>query len=129
MGKIIDPRCKVFCTCAKEAMARGANRDWVDGLEDQCPHRSTNLEPAEPVVPKLKRMEAEGDGEIEVKRFSLPIVIKVNCPKCETLNEYDFNDNYLSYPTLNKPESIEIYCIGCEDYFSHNVTLKIAIEY
>lgn len=29
--------CKVFCNCASEAMKRGANRDWVDGLENECP--------------------------------------------------------------------------------------------
>lgn len=28
------------CTCAEQAMKRGANRDVVDGIEADCPHRS-----------------------------------------------------------------------------------------
>jgi hypothetical protein len=31
---------KEYCDCAGEAMKRGANRDWVDGLEDQCQFRT-----------------------------------------------------------------------------------------
>lgn len=31
--------CKEYCNCAREAMASGACRDWVDGTQDNCPLR------------------------------------------------------------------------------------------
>lgn len=32
-----DSRCKEYCNCAREAMKSGANRDWVDQTQDECP--------------------------------------------------------------------------------------------
>lgn len=42
---------KKYCDCAREAMDRGANRDWVDGTEETCPFRT--------ITPKLGDKYAE----------------------------------------------------------------------
>ena len=32
-----ESKCKEYCNCAREAIKSGANRDWVDGIQDNCP--------------------------------------------------------------------------------------------
>jgi len=76
----------------------------------------------------MERFEVIGRGEIEMKRLHLPLTIKCKCPKCNTIAEHDFEDNYLSYPTVNKEETIAVYCKQCEDWFQQKIILKIAIE-
>lgn len=46
----ITEKCKdkKYCDCAKEAFARRANRDVVDGYEDHCPHRKISNHPVIP---------------------------------------------------------------------------------
>lgn len=76
----------------------------------------------------MKRYDITNTSSIDVKRFYLPLTIKLTCPKCNTVNDHNLNDNYLSYPTINNPEDIGVYCKKCEDYFNASITLKIAIE-
>lgn len=76
----------------------------------------------------MKRIEVTGDQELGIKRFSLPIVFNTKCPKCNTVNEYDLQDSYLSYPKVNEQEKIQVYCHNCDDYYDVNIRLKIAIE-
>lgn len=76
----------------------------------------------------MKRFDVTGTTEIDVKRFYIPLTIQLKCPKCNTMNDHNFSEQYLMYPTVNKPESTEIRCKNCDDHFSVNVILKIAIE-
>lgn len=76
----------------------------------------------------MKRYEATEEVGVEVKRFYIPLIINVTCPKCKRINEHDFGDNYLSYPILNKPETISVHCDDCDDYFNVDIKLRIAIE-
>ena len=77
----------------------------------------------------MERIEAKGTGEIEVKRFYLPIVIKVPCAHCGHELKRDFSDFYLSYPSLNTPEEIGMCCEECEEETVVDVTLKLALEF
>lgn len=76
----------------------------------------------------MERFEVTGENEISVKRFYLPLVIDVKCPKCQSIQKLDFNDSYLSYPTVNKPNRTDVHCKACDDYFDVNIILRIAIE-
>lgn len=81
----------------------------------------------QPVL-KLKTYPVESDETIEVKRFHFPLVIEVKCPTCGTLCNHDFSQEYLSYPKLNTPESIGVFCKTCQVCFDVDVTLRISLE-
>lgn len=83
----------------------------------------------QPVL-KLKKYPVESDETIEVKRFHFPLVIQVKCPTCGILCKHDFSQEYLSYPKLNTPESISVFCKNetCQAYFDVDVTLRINLE-
>jgi phage FluMu protein Com len=76
----------------------------------------------------MKTIEVTGNHKLEIKRFSFPLVINCKCPKCATINEYDFEDSYLTYPKVNEEQTIQVYCDDCSDYFPVVIILKIAIE-
>jgi len=58
----------------------------------------------------MKNIKAEGEREVEIKRFHFPISFKIKCAHCGEEIEQDFEEDYLSYPTLNKEEEVGIYC-------------------
>ena len=68
------------------------------------------------------------DLEINVKRFYLPLVIKDKCPNCDGDIAYDLEEQYLSYPRLNTPEKIGIWCEACDLEFSKTVTLRLSVD-
>jgi len=76
----------------------------------------------------MEKLEITKEFDLEVKRFYLPIQIERNCPKCGTKCEHDLSQDYLSYPTVNKKESIYFYCNECEHEFEIDVKLKISLE-
>lgn len=76
----------------------------------------------------MERIEATGNGEIEVKRFYVPIEVKVPCAHCGAELTKNFGQDYLSYPSLNTPEEVGIYCETCDEESVFNVTLKLALE-
>jgi hypothetical protein len=51
----MDKNCKEYCNCAAEAMARGANRDWVDGTQDKCPLKPTEEMDAKEVITRFAK--------------------------------------------------------------------------
>lgn len=54
-------------------------------------------------------MKIEGNGkafEIDVKRFYLPLKVTTKCPHCGREVTRNFEDYYLSYPTVNVPMDI-----------------------
>jgi len=57
-----------YCDCAREAMKRGANRDWVDGTEDDCPFRKTK---ETQVQSPTKNQDVEQTAEEVLKRCLL----------------------------------------------------------
>lgn len=67
-------------------------------------------------------------GNIDVKRFYLEgIVIYENCPKCEKLIKFD-DSQYMSYPNLNRKETINILCENCDDFFEVSIKLTLKVE-
>ena len=66
--------------------------------------------------------------EIEVKRFYLAgVEISANCPKCGKKIKYDI-EQYMSYPKLNKKETINFLCIKCDDFFEEHIKLVLTVE-
>lgn len=60
----------------------------------------------------------KGDSgwELEVKRFCVPgTVLKTTCPKCGGAYKVDFDEDYLSYPTVGKPFKERFYCYAPTD--------------
>jgi len=66
--------------------------------------------------------------DIEVKRFYVPVIIKAKCPKCKKEIENDYSQDYLSYPTANKPMETYFYCEDCDEEFYINTILKVTLE-
>ena len=77
-----------------------------------------------------KTVKVEGSVELQIKRFYLPIDLKVNCPHCgvDMVIELDSAD-YLSYPIVNGKEEIAGCCDHCDNEYEIDVTLKIEVEY
>lgn len=76
----------------------------------------------------MERLDAKGTGEIEVKRFYIPIKVEIPCAHCGAKLEKDFGQEYLSYPVLNTPEEVGIYCEECEEESAFDVTLRLSLE-
>ena len=69
------------------------------------------------------------EDELDVKRFYMPgIVLKSKCPKCGASCEIDLSQEYLSYPTVNKPFDHLIYCDECDHEWEERLILKIKLE-
>jgi hypothetical protein len=76
----------------------------------------------------MRRFEVIGENGVEVKRFYIPIVIDALCTKCGEICKHDFGNDYLSYPIINKPESVGVYCEKCDEHFEVNVTLRLSLD-
>jgi len=76
----------------------------------------------------METISLDGENEIQVKRFYLPIQVEINCPSCQAKLTKDFDDDYLSYPTTNKKEAVYIYCDDCDGEFEFDVTLRLSLD-
>ena len=47
--------------------------------------------------------------DIEVKRFHVPFKIVGNCPECGDDFEVNYEQDYLSYPTVNAEMPLDLY--------------------
>jgi len=76
----------------------------------------------------MKKLDIIGKESIEVKRFYIPVNIKINCPDCGEVIEF-LKDDYLSYPILN--DKLEIYgcCRNCDNEYNMPIILRMGIEY
>jgi len=66
--------------------------------------------------------------EVDVKRFYFPTTLEAKCPTCGTEVKREFSDDYLSYPTANKPFDLNVYCAGPEGKDDHNFTVKVMLR-
>lgn len=65
-------------------------------------------------------------GEIEVKRFYLEgVQINYTCPVC---GDKDIYNEYLSYPDINKPTTIGIWCRECGHEWDENIQINVTIQ-
>jgi len=62
-------------------------------------------------------------GELPVKRFYFNGELKINCDECDKPLEYDFSDQYLSYPEVGSDDSVCFYCNDCD--VEHILPIKI----
>lgn len=66
--------------------------------------------------------------EIDAKRFYIDKVVKKKCPNCKKKVVRDFNDEYLSYPVLNKAMNISFWCSNCDYSWPEKFILKVELE-
>lgn len=76
----------------------------------------------------VEKFKVHGENEIEVKRFYLPLVVSIDCPRCKSVNEVDFNNEYLSFPVTNKNNAVYVCCNNCDNEYEFDVNLSIEIE-
>lgn len=76
----------------------------------------------------MKNFKVEGEHEISVKRFYFPVKVEIQCPHCGEKNEEDFNNNYLSYPVINKEERCYMTCDDCEKEFEFDIVLRVSLD-
>lgn len=67
-------------------------------------------------------------GELDIKRLYLPFEIKTECPKCKTETVRDLEQEYLSYPSIGKPEDVHFYCDECDHEWGEKIILEISIK-
>lgn len=68
------------------------------------------------------------EGNIGVKRMYLPVEVELVCPKCGSKIVDEFDQQYLSYPNINSPETRGVYCDNCESELQYEVKLQVSIE-
>jgi hypothetical protein len=67
--------------------------------------------------------------QIDCKRFYIKgLVVTTICPSCNQELIFDGNNDYLSYPDVNKTTNIHFYCNECDNKTSVKVKLKILVE-
>jgi len=66
--------------------------------------------------------------QLDVKRLYLPFKIEADCPVCGTGSGADMNTDYLSYPTVGSEESVSMFCVKCDEFFSVKVVLGLTLE-
>lgn len=62
------------------------------------PPRDRNRDKNKMEIETLKQAKFE----LDIKRFYFPFVVQGNCPKCGKFFKRDFNEDYISYPTVNE---------------------------
>ena len=64
---------------------------------------------------RIENTCGSGPNELPIKRFYLPFRLVDTCPKCsrEVVRNFDTDGGYLSYPTVNKPETVSLWCDDC----------------
>ena len=76
----------------------------------------------------METIDIDGEHEIQVKRFYLPVEVEITCPDCQAKLSKDFEQDYLSYPVTNKKESVYLYCDDCDGEFEFDVVLKLSLD-
>ncbi|MDM8565105.1 hypothetical protein QUF74_05575 [Candidatus Halobeggiatoa sp. HSG11] len=66
-------------------------------------------------------------GELNIKRFYLPLKHDSQCPKCSTTNTHDFAFEPLHYPELNNEISIVICCENCNNDYEFKLLLELGV--
>lgn len=66
--------------------------------------------------------------ELPVKRFYLPgNVIEETC-KCGGTAKLDLGRDYLSFPDVNEPYDVGMYCNRCDGFIIVKILLKLNLE-
>lgn len=66
-------------------------------------------------------------SSVDVKRFYVPCTARGACPKCQAPFERDFEEHYLSYPTMNSVQIITLYCEKCEHEWGVPMRLDVTL--
>ena len=67
-------------------------------------------------------------GSLDIKRMYLPVAVEVKCHHCDNILTHDFEDSYLSYPTIGVPKQCGVYCDQCERETFFNTTLEVTLH-
>jgi len=66
-------------------------------------------------------------GELNIKRFYLPLKHDSKCPQCGTTNTHNFAFNYLHYPELNDEIPVVICCNNCNNEYEFKVLVELSV--
>lgn len=68
--------------------------------------------------------------ELDIKRFYIPgVILEVDCPQCGQTLQQDLEHDYLSFPSLDKPETVYFYCDECGlEEIEGQIVLHLSIE-
>lgn len=65
--------------------------------------------------------------ETDIKRFYFPATIKTTC-KCGKPIAYHGTEHYLSYPKLNAPQKLVLWCEHCDAEREIKIRLSLRVE-
>ena len=71
---------------------------------------------------RLVEEKLKGHSSIEVKRLHLPFTYTKRC-QCENMLTLDLEQDYLSYPNINTPKQIIMYCQECDSEYEIDLQL------
>lgn len=81
---------------------------------------------------EVVRAYADNVDGLDIKRFYVPgCTITSKCPKCGETDEMDLEQDYLSYPSLDKPTEVLFRCAsanGCETEWTGLVQVSVEIK-
>jgi endogenous inhibitor of DNA gyrase (YacG/DUF329 family) len=80
----------------------------------------------------MKTLIGKVVGELHEKRFYFKGKIKVKCPNCKATMQQNFEEDYLSYPSIGEEDTIGFCCDKCEKDWEMPLTVKsidIVIDY
>ena len=66
---------------------------------------------------------------MDIKRFYFPHKYKFKCLECGKEIVYDFEDDYISYPVVNKKSTLYLICNYCNAEYEIDYELRIDIEF
>ncbi len=77
----------------------------------------------------MEKIEIKIGEEIGVKRFYMPgVLLSFNCRKCGKLMEKDYEQQYISFPTIGE-QTEYFYCHECDTEHKMPINLKVSIEF
>lgn len=75
---------------------------------------------------KIERLEIKGCMDIE--HLYLPFIITDDCKKCGIELKVNLQEEYLSFPSNGKSETINFYCKKCDWNHNKEIVLDINIK-
>lgn len=97
----------------------------LDRFRQQVPERLRDIA----FPPDMQISRTKLPFQFDVKRFNIPFVIQIRCPKCNFVNDFNYHsDYYLSNPPEGVPFDFPFYCDNCDHNWTKKVTLRVTLE-
>jgi uncharacterized protein YbaR (Trm112 family) len=74
------------------------------------------------------KLTQPGPFKIDEKRFGIPATLSGDCPKCRKPFVRAFDTQYISYPKVNTPIKVDLYCHECEHEWPIQMQINVSLS-